>query len=106
MSQEEIAVICTEAVIDYWEGNLTDLKDVAETLREEKDQLSLAEQVAARITSYIEQAVEKESLCPQCFTQLEPVTEREMVGYYGSAPAYENVVVANMCSRCGHREVV
>jgi len=101
---KETARACSETAIEYWEGNLTDLQDLVEELK--TDGLKFAHNLADRLVRHIKEVVERENLCPECFAKLDGITEKEMVGYYGSAPAYQDVLVRLECQNCNYLEVV
>jgi hypothetical protein len=100
----ETARVCSENAIEYWDGNLTDLRDLVEEL--EADGQKFAANLAGRLVRHIKEVVEQEELCPQCFAKLEVITEKEQVGFYGSAPAYQDVVVRLECPSCNYEEAV
>lgn len=100
----ETARACSETAIDYWEGNLTDLQDLVEELK--TDGLKFAHNLADRLVRHIKEVVEREELCPECFAKLEGITEREQVGFYGSAPAYQDVLTRFECPSCNYEEAM
>jgi uncharacterized protein with PIN domain len=82
-----------DAVYDYCSGNVADTLQFLSDLHNELKNNSNA------IKDFIEEYIEQNNLCPDCFNELESIPHKEYIGDFGSDKAYQTFYEP-YCPRC------
>ena len=97
----EILVGIIENEYENGSLDLIEMQDILTDLRQ--NTTFVVEDFIHLLDESIKIEVKKNNMCPYCLNKLNENTEKQLLGYYGSEPAYNDSIVNYNCY-CGYKE--